>query len=150
MYPIDVMPLPGDLNGVADKLDIKRDRAGFATFPHQLPLASTRVVPRLYCTDEKTSHALGDFFWKPSLNILPMDLDQAAAFVIVYTQQMRKAEVRAHTIWIPTRQNQERLTVLRLYVRANGTFELFAYAPDDPSSWAGGDDYLVAYHMFGT
>jgi len=149
MYPIDVMNLPGDLNGLADKLGRKRDRTGFAMFQHQLPLASARVVPRLYCTDKHPSYALSDLFEHTSLNTVAMHLDQAAAFVIGYTQQMRKEEARAHTIWIPTRQNQERLTVLRLYVRANGTFELFAYAPDDPSTWAGGDDYLVAYHTFG-
>jgi hypothetical protein len=149
MDPIDVMTLPGDLNGVADQLNIRRDRTGFAMFAHPLPLASPRVVPQLYCANEKTLYVLDDFFWSPSLNIVPMHLDQAAAFVIGYTQQMRKTEARAHTVWIPTRQNQERLTVLRLYIRANGTFELFAYAPDDPSNWTGGDDYLVAYHRFG-
>lgn len=149
MKPMDVMTLPGDLNGVADQLNIKRDRIGFAMFPHLLPLASPRVVPRLCCTEKHPSYALSDLFEHASLNTVPMHLDQAAAFVIGYTRQMRKEEARAHTIWIPTRQNQERLTVLRLYVRANGSFELFAYAPDDPSSWAGGDDYLVAYHTFG-
>jgi len=149
LIPVDPQELPEDLTGVAKKFGIDPDRAGFAKFEHQLPHTSARVVPRLYRTDENMSYVLGDLFNHVTPNVFPMRIDQAASFVIRYIQQMQEARKHAHTVWIPVRHNQ-RLTVLRLYFRADGTFELFAYAPDDSSRWAGGDDYLVAYHMLGT
>lgn len=151
MEAIDPMSLPDDLSGVADRLNVNRDRTGFALFPNQLAYTSERVVPKLYRTDEKETYILKDLFRHASLNIVPMHMNQAAAFVIAYVNQMRGTPTRAHTVWVPVNGNQYALniTVLRLFFRANGKFEMFAYAHDDPSRWAGGDDYLVAYHVYG-
>jgi hypothetical protein len=149
MAYIDPMELPGDLIGVADKLDIARDRTGFALFPNILPPVSSSVAPRIYFAEHEPQ-TLSELFYHSSINTVAMRLDQAAAFVITYATQMRKAPGRAHPVWIPVIEDQNRLGVLRLFFRDNGKFDLFAYAHDDTSRWEGGEKYLVAYHKFGT
>lgn len=145
---IDSMSLPPDVRGLFRTLGLKEDSVGLGLFgdlklPERSDEGNFRAQPRIYATD--VAYVLADLFHHESHSIFPMNLRQASSFIV--SEVREPYSIGPYTIWIPFADANNLQGILRLYKRGDETVELFIYSSTDPSNWAFGEDYVVAYHQ---
>lgn len=143
------MNLPASFAELYNELGLRPDSVGLKIFgdlklPEKISYGQS-ARPRIYYTD--TPYVLKDLCsHHMTLNVMPMRLQQALAFVV--DEVKKPYDAGAYTLWVPFKITDDEYGMMRLYRRKNGTVELFLYSVKDSDIWAEGEDYRVAYHYW--
>lgn len=151
--PVDNFTLPKTLAELFTNLKFKPDKTGISEFIDQT------IKPELKEDSEFSSSVVGfdldpqnenTFKISELCNHRAMNRTQAIRFLVqylfVHDVVEELAVPGAFSCWIPFSDNEED-GAFRIFVRANGSKELFLYSARDQSNWIT-EDTFVAYAIF--
>lgn len=151
--PVDNFALPKTLTEIFDCLKFKPDKTGLSEFKNH------QITPELKEDAEFSSSVVGFDFDPQNKNTFKiselcnhrsMSRTQAIRFLVqylfVHDVVEELAVPGAFSCWVPFSDNDEEGS-FRIFVRENGSKELFLYSSKDQSNWDT-EGTFVAYAVF--